>query len=107
MCLECLRLGAVPKHTPEQNQFHPHEHPHKPSHDYFVFDNMNFPLLVRDWTAQQEVMLIQGIMKCGLGNWLDISEQFVKMKTPEECEDHYFSVIMKQEEKIKYEVVLT
>ena len=52
-------------------------------------------------------MLIQGIMKCGLGNWLDISEQFVKLKTPEECEDHYFSVIMKQEEKIKYEVVLT
>ena len=46
-------------------------------------------------------------MKCGSGNWLDISEQFVKLKSPEECEDHYFSVIMKQEEKIKYQVVLT
>ena len=70
-------------------------HPHKPNHDFFIFDNLNFPLLVRDWTAQQEVMLIQGIMKCGLGNWSDISEQFVKIKTPEECEDHYFSVIMR------------
>ena len=69
MCLECLRLGAVPKNTPENNRLHPKEHTHKNSHDYFIFDNMNFPLLVQDWTAWQEIMLIQGIMKCGLGNW--------------------------------------
>jgi hypothetical protein len=40
-------------------------------------------------------MLIQGIMKCGLGNWIDISEQYVKHKTPKECEEHYFSFYYK------------
>ena len=51
-------------------------------------------------------MLIQGIMKCGLGNWQDISEQFVKVKTSIECEEHYFSVIMKQGDGISYDVIL-
>lgn len=106
MCLECLRLGAVPKNTPENNRLHPKEHTHKNSHDYFIFDNMNFPLLVQDWTAWQEIMLIQGIMKCGLGNWQDISEQFVKVKSADECQKHYFSVIMKQGSDISYDVIL-
>jgi transcriptional adapter 2-alpha len=30
-------------------------------------------------------------MKCGLGNWVDISEQYLKSKEPLECEEHYFS----------------
>ena len=47
--------------------------------------------------------MIQGIMKCGLGNWTDISEQFVKVKDAEECEEHYYSVIMKQGSDINYE----
>jgi hypothetical protein len=34
-------------------------------------------------------------MKCGLGNWKDISEQYVRNKTPEECEDHYYTFYFK------------
>lgn len=30
-------------------------------------------------------------MKCGLGNWKDISEQYVRKKNSEECEDHYYT----------------
>ena len=51
LCLECLRCGAVPKNTPENNKLYPKEHTHQPDHDYFIFDNMNFPLLTPDWTA--------------------------------------------------------
>ena len=51
---------------------------HLATHDYYVYDNLDFPLLTRDWSALQEIRLIQGIMKCGLGNWTDISEQFLK-----------------------------
>lgn len=32
-------------------------------------------------------------MKCGMGNWADISDQYVKQKSATLCEEHYFSVI--------------
>ena len=99
MCLECLRLGKT-------SENHPH---HKSDHDFFVFDNLDFPLLTDDWSALQEIKLVQGIMKCGLGNWVDISEQFVKAmdKTPKECEEHYHGVLMKQAQSIEYESILS
>jgi transcriptional adapter 2-alpha len=89
ICLECLRLGKISPDYPD----------HKSNHDYYVFDNLEFPLLTADWSALQEIRLIQGIMKCGLGNWTDIAEQFLKghddnNKSPEECETHYFSLLM-------------
>ena len=46
-------------------------------------------------------------MKCGLGNWTDISEQYLKgAKTPKECETHYFTVLMQQTETVGYQNVL-
>lgn len=37
-------------------------------------------------------------MKCGLGNWDDISEQYLKGDhTKDECEEHYFALLMQQE----------
>ena len=47
-------------------------------------------------------------MKCGLGNWTDISDQYLKgTKEPKECETHYFSVLMQQSDKINYKSALT
>ena len=34
-------------------------------------------------------------MKCGMGNWIDISEQYVKTKTAADCEEHYFTFYYK------------
>ena len=68
MCLECLRLGKESENYPD----------HKKTHAYYVFDNLDFPLLTTDWSALQEIRLIQGIMKCGLGNLKEISEQYLK-----------------------------
>jgi len=64
-------------------------------HDYYILDNLNFPLFSKDWAAKDELLLIQGIMKCGMGNWIDIAEQYVKNKEPKECDEHYFSYYYK------------
>ena len=37
-------------------------------------------------------------MKCGMGNWIDISEQYIQTKTPDECEEHYFTFYYKSKE---------
>ena len=36
-----------------------------------------------------------------MGNWTDISEQYVKSKEPKECEEHYFSFFYKNREDTK------
>jgi hypothetical protein len=44
-------------------------------------------------------------MKCGLGNWFDISEQYVKSKNATSCEIHYFAFYYKNKtENIPSEV---
>lgn len=65
---------------------------------YIVLDNLKFSIFSRDWTAKEELLLLQGITKCGMGNWIDISEQYVKTKTPDECEEHYFTFYYKSKE---------
>jgi len=46
---------------------------HKVNCDYFIYDSLNYPLLDKDWTAEETLHLMQGIMKCGMGNWPDIA----------------------------------
>mgnify|MGYP001566102263 CR=1 FL=1 len=67
LCFECHRTGNEGKG-------------HLREHEYYVLDTMSFPLFHKDWTGKEELLLIQGIMKCGLGNWIDIAEQYVKSK---------------------------
>lgn len=43
-----------------------------------------------NWSAEEELMLFEGIDSYGMGNWADISE-FIGSKTTEEVRDHYFS----------------
>lgn len=49
MCLECHRRGMTKEDTYPQ---------HKPGHAYFIHDNLNFPMLVPEWTAKDELQLI-------------------------------------------------
>ena len=37
-------------------------------------------------------------MKCGLGNWTDIAEQYVKTKQAKDCEEHYWSFFYKSKD---------
>jgi hypothetical protein len=74
LCLECLRTGKTKAQNGNSPKVGEEKGPHKESHKYFILDNLNFPLLMKDWSAKEELQLLQGIMKCGLGNWKEISD---------------------------------
>lgn len=67
VCLECHRTGmtiANPTNNLASDTVG----------KYTVLDNLKFPLFSPDWTAKDELLLLQGITKCGMGNWIDISD---------------------------------
>lgn len=35
-------------------------HPHESSHSYRVVKNLDFPIFVKDWTANEELLLLEG-----------------------------------------------
>ncbi len=47
---------------------------HEAGHRYRVADCLLLPLFCKEWTAQEELMLLEGIEKYGLGNWKIITE---------------------------------
>ncbi len=62
-----------------------------------MLDRLNFEVYQDSWSAREELQLFQGIMRCGMDNWVDISE-LVKTKTKEECEAHYYAFYYKSRE---------
>lgn len=46
-CLDCLRHGRTKADST-----------HLPGHSYYVYDNLDFPLLMKDWSAKDELQLI-------------------------------------------------
>lgn len=75
ICIECFANGT------EGAQ-------HLKTHQYQVFQALNFPLLEENWTAYQELKFLEAMEIHGFGNWNDIS---IKMgdKTAIEAERHF------------------
>ncbi|XP_078404158.1 transcriptional adapter 2-alpha isoform X3 [Cetorhinus maximus] len=48
----------------------------------------DFPILDPNWTAQEEMALLEAVMDCGFGNWQDVANQ-MRTKSKEDCEKHY------------------
>ncbi len=42
------------------------------------------------WSAEEELMLLDALIKYGLGNWLEVADH-VGTKDKHECEKHYLS----------------
>ncbi|OMJ25366.1 Transcriptional adapter 2 [Smittium culicis] len=61
---------------------------HKYDHSYTVVSKHKFPIFSIDWTADEELLLIDGLLKFGLGNWEEVSI-YVGSKSKKECESHY------------------
>ena len=59
---------------------------------------MSVPLFTPDWTAEEELLLLEGVEMFGLGNWTDIADH-VCTKNKEECEAHYFVVYIEHDQK--------
>lgn len=63
---------------------------HKNDHDYMIV-RYEFRLIKNsNWTAKEEMMLLNLILECGIGNWDDISKRMLKKRSPDECKKHYF-----------------
>ncbi|KAK0086957.1 hypothetical protein PV326_005386 [Microctonus aethiopoides] len=63
---------------------------HKNDHDYIIIKN-EFSLIENsNWTAREELNLLDIIQDCGIGNWCDISRR-MGGKTPDECKTHYLN----------------
>ncbi|KAG1673497.1 Transcriptional adapter 2-alpha [Nymphon striatum] len=74
LCLSCFSKG-------EEIGSHSNDHPYK------IID-YNFPVLDANWTAAENMRLLNGIYRFGLGNWSNISQK-VSTKSMEECKQHY------------------
>ncbi|XP_045614375.1 transcriptional adapter 2-alpha isoform X1 [Procambarus clarkii] len=60
---------------------------HKNDHSYMVV-RTDFSLLDSCWQAKEEIMLINAINDCGIGNWQDVSYH-IPGKSAEQCRAHY------------------
>ncbi|OXB79070.1 UNVERIFIED_CONTAM: hypothetical protein H355_005946 [Colinus virginianus] len=60
---------------------------HQSDHTYEIMTS-DFPVLDPNWTAQEEMALLEAVMDCGFGNWQDVANQMCT-KSKDECEKHY------------------
>lgn len=75
LCIECFSVGVEISG-------------HLKSHAYSISDCLSFPVIDKDWTAEEELLLLEGVEKFGLGNWKNIAEH-IGTKTDKKCEHHY------------------
>lgn len=78
LCVECWYSGVeIPPHTK--------------SHECEVIETLDCCVFTEDWSAQEELMLLDAISSAGIGNWKEVAKQ-IETKTEEECKQHYLKV---------------
>jgi hypothetical protein len=53
----------------------------------------SYPIFSPDWGADEELLLVSGLMKDGLGNWQEAATH-IGTRTKEDCEAHYHAVYL-------------
>ena len=61
------------------------------THRFCVVEQNSIPIYTEDWGADEELLLLEGAEKYGLGSWADIAEHIGGYRTKEEVEKHYIS----------------
>eukprot|EP00834_Sanchytrium_tribonematis_P000312 NODE_6_length_70510_cov_1.054395.p17 type:complete len:438 gc:universal NODE_6_length_70510_cov_1.054395:65744-67057(+) len=80
LCVECFSQGKEMRD-------------HKNTHDYHISDPLAFPLFKSNWTASEELLLLEAIEQKGMGNFSDISI-YLGSKSTQECKDHYYELYL-------------
>lgn len=80
ICADCFRVGAAD------------EVPHCLDHPYRVIEQVRTPLFEPDWTANDEMRLIDALCEFGPYHWKAIAERVGKSQ--EKCERHYECVYL-------------
>jgi len=57
---------------------------------------MNYPLYNPDWTADEELLMLEGIELYGFGNWVDIADH-VSTKSADRCRWNYINWYLNRE----------
>eukprot|EP00045_Choanoeca_perplexa_P005742 m.48138 g.48138 ORF g.48138 m.48138 type:complete len:371 (-) comp13270_c0_seq3:991-2103(-) len=76
LCLECFSSGVE-------------HHDHRKTHPYRVIGGAMGPLFAPDWSAADEVNLLNAVEQAGFGNWAKVAQR-MRPRTAEECQQHYF-----------------
>lgn len=87
LCVACFAEGAT---NPGSN--------HKPWHPYRIIAPIERPLFKPDWSGDEELLLLQGSEKFGLGNWSDVAEHVGNRRTKEECHRHYLDTYIQSDD---------
>ena len=76
LCLDCFASGVEISS-------------HQRTHRYSFIEVLNFSVLDNEWTAHEELMLLQALDLYGLDNWRDVARH-VGSKATSKCEEHYY-----------------
>lgn len=59
------------------------------THSFSVIEQHSIPIYTRDWGADEELLLLEGLEVYGLGSWSDVADHVGGFRTKEEVRDHY------------------
>lgn len=88
LCVKCFAEGKE-------------SHKYKNSHRYQVYDRLDFKLFGDNWTAREELILLDGLYQFGYGNWKAISKHIGTDKTMEETERHFHQVYLDDDRSLE------
>ncbi|RMD40559.1 hypothetical protein DV735_g4573, partial [Chaetothyriales sp. CBS 134920] len=79
LCVTCFAAGETSKnHDPRTHEFH-------------VVEQNSIPIYTEDWGADEELLLLEGSERYGLGSWADVAEHVGGYRGKDETRDHYIS----------------
>lgn len=78
-CVPCFSRGLTSRdHDPR-------------THEYHVVEQNSIPIYTEDWGADEELLLLEGSERYGLGSWADVSEHIGGYRGKDETRDHYIN----------------
>jgi transcriptional adapter 2-alpha len=79
LCVPCFANGETSKgHDPK-------------THRYHVMEQNAIPIYTDDWGADEELLLLEGSDRYGLGSWNDVAEHIGGYRQKDEVRDHYIN----------------
>ena len=94
ICLKCLMIKLKNNsHEIESINYLNDSNPHKYTY-YRIINKMEEPIFTEDWSFGDEIKLLGGLERLGIGNWEEISKITGKGKF--ECESHYYAFYYKK-----------
>ncbi|KAK5070003.1 Transcriptional adapter ada2 [Lithohypha guttulata] len=77
LCVQCFARGGRDKnHDPQ-------------THPYRVVEQNSIPIYTDDWGADEELLMLEGSERYGLGSWADVAEHIGGYREKDEVRDHY------------------